>query len=246
MSVVLYVTATVKTLVQTMTLVLVPVARRFTVLNQPEAMAEMLVRGTRYSSLIGFAVLAVTAPVMGPLLGLWLKPEMAWLGTYAVIVGFFGALSMPLDCAQQILNGMGDSRRPFWAVLAGGVISLAIVAAGLGPLHWGFGAVVVGISAGFVIMWLAMTAFALRSIRVNLPRYAWEGYGQAILIALPAAAVGAGLGHVIPIASWPRLIGVCAASGLVYCAAFLPVATAEERRMVRSALARVRQRIGLS
>jgi len=244
-----YTTVAMGTAVRTMTLVLVPVASRFKARMNEGVLQDMLLRGTRYSSLVSMLVLAVVLPSMRPLLGLWLTPGMAWIAPYAVAMGIVDAISIPGNCAEQILNGVGDSRRPFQANLAWGVVATAVTAVTVCLLGWGFAGAVIGVSSGKVVAWVLHSAFALRTIPVSRPRFVWQAYAQPLLAAIPAFAAGALLTYVMALDSWGKLAAAWAVGLAVYVVCFLPHVTGAEWNMargaMRTALSLVRRREGI-
>lgn len=240
LTVAMYINAMVFPVVQAMTLVLVPVASRFQLQGDHRAMGEMLVRGTRYSTLAGAGIMAAILPVITPLLMLWLKPELGWIGPYAVGVGICSAISIPGNCAQQILNGMGDSKRPFVAALAGGVLTIATLVITVGLLDWGFLGVVAAVCIGMLVRWAGTTFFSLRSIPVNRMKFVRQGYLEPILAAIPAGVFGWFLSNFFPVYTWSGLLGVCSLSFLTYVLCFLPLLTKQERQMVRTVIQRIK------
>ncbi len=245
LAIAMYVATMIKRLVQTVTLVLVPVATRYAALSNEELLGETLIRGTRYSAILGMGPTAIVLPVMAPLLVLWLKPELAWLAPYAIVVGICAAPTITSDCARNILDGIGDSRSPFLAILAGAIVTIAGLVLSVGVMNWGLGGAVASICVGKVTVWLMMTFFALRRIRVSRRKYALTAYLQPLSAALPAAGVGVLLVHLVRPDSWPKLIGVCLASGFTFIVALLPSVTTAEWAMARRGLSWVRRSLGL-
>lgn len=236
-----YISAKARLVVQAMTLVLVPAASRFRARKNLRVLAEMLLRGTRYATSVSVGVMAVVLPVITPLLMLWIKPEMGWIGTYAVGIGVCAAIALPGDCAQQIFIGTGDSKRPFFAALAGGVITIATLVTTAGLLDWGFLGAIVAVCAGMLVKWAGQTFFALRSIHVHRMRFFWHAYLQPILAGIPAALLGWFLGRSFPVNTWLGLLGICVLSFITYVLCFLPFLTRQEWQLIRAAVRRLRR-----
>lgn len=238
-----YLLAIVRAVVQTMTMVLVPVAGRFKALGDESALREMFLRGTRYSCLAAAMAVAPLIPVMGPLLGLWLRPDLAWIGPFAAAAGVCGVFCVPADCAQQILNGLGESRRPFWVTFWAAAGSLLALVGGL-AIGGGFTAAVVSLCIGMAIFGLGMTAMAVRVIHVPLGVLAYQAYVQPALAMIPAAGMSALVAWRVPPAHWPALLLACLAGLAAYVAGFLPFVSAAEWALVRGAVGRLRGRLG--
>lgn len=221
----------------TMTLVIVPVASRYKALGDQTRLGELLVRSTRYVSLVTVPIVASLAPAMGPLFALWLKPELAWVGPYSMVVGMCAAICLPAEAAAQIVIGMGDSKRPFVATAAGALLGLAATALTVGFLGWGLSGAILGICVSLVVMAIGYTWCALGQIEVRSRRLLWEAYLQPIVAAIPAAAVCTVLRYFLVLDTWPALIAACAAAGATYVIAFLPFVTRAEWGLARRALA---------
>lgn len=236
-----YLLTIVRTVVQTMTLVLVPVATRYQTLGQETVMREMLVRGTRYSCLASAAATVGFLPVMGPVLSVWLKPELGWVGPFAAVVGLVGVVCTPGDCAQQILNGMGDAKRPCYVTIWAAAVSLASLVLMVGVLGWGFTGAIVSFCIGMVIFWLGMTILAIRSIRVSLRTLAVQAYLHPLLPLAPALAAGYWVSLLAPPLNWGSLSVSWLAGSAAYLVCFLPFVTRQEWDLVRRGLSRLRQ-----
>jgi len=234
-----YFVAVLNMMVQTVTLVLVPVASRYKSLKADSALSEMLLRGTRYAAVISMGVMSVLLPVITPLISLWLKLEMAWIGPYAAVLGVCGALYLPYASSMQILVGTGDTKRPFLVVLTGGVVTIATVTLATGVLPWGFAGAVLGVCIGWIVIGAGMTFLALRTIPVNRAKFVRQGYLEPILAAIPAGGIGWFLSHFFPVDTWPGLLGVCSLSFLAYVVCFLPLLTKQEWQMVHVAVRRL-------
>lgn len=227
-------------IVQTMTLVLVPVASQCQARGDQRRLGEMLVRGTRYAAISSFAIIAVLTPVMSVLLGLWLKPELAWLGPYAAVIGVVGAISLPGDTSLQILNGMGDSRRPFVAILIGSTVTVTSVIVTVGFLDLGLWGVIGSKAAGLAVMYTGLMLLALKSTGTSAGRLAWRAFIQPTIPAVGAGCVCQLLQWYLQPHSWLGLIEVCGPSLVVYGLLLLPFVARDEWNLARSALARIK------
>jgi len=233
--VVTYLMNVLKQASQTMTLVIVPVASRYHARKDEKTLGELLIRSTRYGSLATWPITAALAPMMGPVFALWLKPEWEWLGPLGVVVGVCAAACLPSDGAAQIVIGMGDSKRPFYATAAGGLLGLAVTVSTIAFLGWELNGAVLGTCTWLAVMAVGYTMTALRQIRVSRWRFFWEGYLQLILPAVPAALACGAVRHFWGAGSWLHILSGAAAAGVVYVLCFLPFVTRAEWDLVRRA-----------
>jgi len=231
-------------IVQTMTLVLVPVASRYKAQNNKFVLQEMFVRGTRYATLASAAAAAILLPAIGPLLSVWLKPELAWIGPYAMVVGICGAISLPGNCAVQVLNGMGDSRRPFYATLTRGLVIISITFLAVRVFRFGFAGAVIAESAGHLTAWAIRIFLAIRVIGVSRVRFATQAYLQPLLAAVPTFLVGLVLNHYLSPDSWGDLVLIWAILAATFLVFFLPHVSRQEWATVRLALSHAKTVVG--
>ena len=235
LTIAVFVPSAVRRVVQTMTMVLVPVASRYHAAEDP-LLGELFVRGTRYAAVISLGLAACLLPVAGPLISLWLGADKGWIGPYAMLAGSIAAVTIPQECAQQVLNGMGDSRRPFLAVLAAGLVTVVLLAALVGIAKWAMLGAVLAEALGLVTRWLLMSRFAFRSIGVRARTVAVHAYLQPFAAAFLAAAVGAAANYYWPVQTWLGLATNGSLAGLVFLAAFVPFLSKPEWKMARSAV----------
>jgi len=234
-----YPTVVMRTIVQTMTVVLVPAASRYQSLGKKAGLQQMLLRGTRYSSVLSMGTMVVLLPAIGPLLGLWLKPGLAWLGPYAFALGATSALTLPHNCAVQVLNGLGDTKRPFFATMTDLGATVVLVAVLVGWLGWGLGGAVLALVAGRVMHWFLPTYFACKDLEVRPGTFAWHAYLQPLLAAAPAFAAGAFAARWLQPGTWGSLVLVWLISGGTFVLFFLPHVTAKEWDLLRGLLRRI-------
>ncbi|MFW6061442.1 MAG: lipopolysaccharide biosynthesis protein [Planctomycetota bacterium] len=230
----IYLYSVFKRVVQPMTVVLVPVASKYKAANDRRTLGVMFSRGSRYSAMLGLAAACMVLPIAGPLLGLWLKPEMAWIGPFAATVAVVGALSLPSSCAAQMLNGIGDAKRPFWITSASAVVTLGGTALAI-ALGLGYTGAIIGICAGRVTLAVGFAWVALRAFPLRVGRFLWTAYGQPIIAAGVASAVGLLLADRLQPATWLPLMLTAGVTGLTYVASFVPFVSQTERSLLRSA-----------
>jgi len=178
-------------LVRGMTLVLVPVASRYTTKGAKEKVRELLVRGTRYSFVLTGLILVVGISLARPFYAFWLGGEYAFLAPFAVVVLAAGAIGLPANCAQQILFGAGEVRRLFVATASAAVISLSVLAAIIGLTDAHYWAMALSAAALHVSLGIAYNMLAIRYLGVSWRRLIWRSYLLPGMGFLPAVLVTA-------------------------------------------------------
>lgn len=95
---------------------------------------ELVEKGTRYTLLVTFPVVVLTAVLAGPAVALWVGPDYAAAVPLVVLaVGYVAAVA-PIQVGSNLLVGIGRARSVIWAATASLGFNLALSLALVGPL----------------------------------------------------------------------------------------------------------------
>lgn len=200
------------TLMQKISLVMVPVASKYQGLEDMDTVRYLFLTGSKYVSIIAVAVLIVIIPLFRPLLSLWVGSKYAGLVSMIIIMGVSQIFVGGSSCSQQTLSGLGK------------VGLVAVVS-----LIWAFGGTAVGWAylaffpeaglLGFVIIItlargigsLVIIAYGVKTIAVNSAEFIYSVYLKPIVFGMLGMLITLGLTTVVTIESWAGLIaaGLC-------------------------------------
>lgn len=227
--------------VQQVSIVLVPIAARYHARSDERLLQQTLIRGCRYCLLLAAIVLAPVLVQMDVFLRLWMGSDYVWLTPFAIPLGFVVVVTGSSSASAQILQGCGDAKRPFIAMvfaLAGGVATM------IGGLFagWDFGAIVAGLAVGQAIRWGVLTAQGTSVCRCGPGTVLWQAYLQPLVpVALGTAGVWLIRRWLEP-TTWVSFFAVYAIGAVLICLLLLPIMTREEWGLAREVIAKVTRR----
>ena len=178
--------------------------------SDDDSLRELLETGTRYSLLVTYPIVALTAILAGPLVGLWVGADYAAAPGLAVVAVLYVALTAPLQVGSNLLLGVGRAgtilRAAALAVAVNFVASLILVHA-VG---------IVGVLIGSLVGTALLVPMLGRSMLAEVGVRAWDFVRQAVLpvvvALLPLVAV-AGAVVALPLADLPTVASACWRAG---------------------------------
>lgn len=95
---------------------------------------ELVENGTRYTLLVTFPVVVLTAVLAGPAVALWVGPDYAAAVPLVVLAVAYVGVVAPLQVGSNLLVGIGRAHSVIGAAAAGLVLNLGLSLALIGPL----------------------------------------------------------------------------------------------------------------
>jgi len=221
-------------LVQQVTIALVPIAARYHALQQQGLLQEMLTRGCRYSFLIAAGLLCGLLPQMDVFLRLWMKEPFVWLALYVIVLGCVTAVTASSSCSLQILQGMGDAKRPFWAVLVATTGGLGTMLISVVFFKAGFGGIVAGVCVSQLLRWALLTGAAVRKVGVSPGKFAWHAFGAPLIALVPAVAAAQSMRWYLQPSTWVMLFAIMLTATVTFYLSMMLFFTKEEWCLVRA------------
>lgn len=179
--------------------------------GDPGALEELLVRGTRYSTLATVTVAAVVAVLADPLVEAWVGSAYREAAPLVVLGLVYLASQAPLQVGSNILQGLGLVR----AVLGPAALAVVVnLVASVVLTRW------LGVSGAFLgtlVGGAVLTPLLLRSVLRHSGTTLGSFTRSALRPAVPPAALGALAAAgalLLPASPWARLLAGLAAGGL--------------------------------
>lgn len=225
--------------------VLRPVATRYKTIGSDTLLAETLIRGTRYSSMVASLILAPLLPIMDSFIGLWMGPGYVWLAPFAVIATIVTVFAASANVSVQVGIGCENARLPFGSAVAQFLVTFGGITLGGWLFGKSFGIYIVAFSAGLIVGWLVSCVWAARLCRASWPRLFLRAYlGLAIAVGLVVGAM-AGVLQLIPVHSWTAFVGIYVAGMMLFVGLLALLSPPEDREFVRSSFKAAWRRIGV-
>ena len=180
-----------------------------------EKLRELLLKGTKYSTMATTPVAVVVLVLAGPIIGVWVGS-----GFDAAIVPLALAMTYlisqtPFQVGSNLLQGMGKARSVMWPALAG--VAVNLIASIMLVNAIGVPGAFIGTLVGGLVLSPVLLHNVLRQTDLPLRPFLVEAVLPAVPMML-VAAVGAGLVLVLPFGNLVTVI-TGAAFGLALAAA---------------------------
>lgn len=231
-------------LVHTMTLVLVPVASKYESLQDRNTIAELVIRGTRYSLLLVGMVLVICIPLMRPIYTIWMGPEYAFLAPYAVVLMLACIVGAPANTSLQILDGMGKVRGTFLSTITVAIIGLALLTAAIILKYEPIFSMTLAVTAITALAGIGYQLLSLLQLDIPGRRLIWSAYVLPALAFVPPIGVVGLLNWWLGPTSVVSLGGLSALGLVTYLGVVAwKVLTPSEWRLARETLVDLRSRL---
>lgn len=214
------------------TVTVLPTASRYYAAGDDRRLAELVVRGCRYTLALIVPVSVVGMVLSGPVLQAWLGARFREAGATMAILLAHWLLNGCSGVATAVLIGVG--RAPRVARWAAGVAALDLVLVlALTPLM-GLEGVAVATAVPYLVMFPVLMRMLLAAVPVGAGLLVREAFVPALSVgAVLAAALGV-VRALSPLASGPLVAGVAlGALGLGWAAYYAAWLRADERLLVR-------------
>jgi O-antigen/teichoic acid export membrane protein len=202
------------------TLIIAPIASSLDAVGETKQVAMLVIRGTKYSLIVGFLGVAGLMGLGTDFIRIWMGPRFASpSGTVLVILAIGQLVSMTQFASGHILFGLSKHRMNLSWTLVEAVLNLGL---SIGLVHrYGIFGVAAGTTIANVLVrgWFFPRAF-LKFFSVHWRDYVWHGVAPAVA---PAAAFFAGVflyKRFLSVHNYPGLF-FAGSSGLLLCLPFL-------------------------
>jgi len=222
-------------IVNAMTITVMPATSAYEATGNQRMLQELLIRGSRYPTILVLAGLLAAVLLMWNVLGVWLGPEYVFLAPYALVLFASASFMLSTSTAHHMLKGLEKLRAILFIYLTGLVIvpisSILIVFA---IWHNPYIAVTSGLAAGHVVCGCLQVASCTKAAQADVRSFLMRAYAQPLIVT---AAVYPVILGIVTISGMDGLIGRICVSVLAIllffsvCYAF--IATAAERQQVK-------------
>jgi O-antigen/teichoic acid export membrane protein len=171
--------------VQDLTLTIMPAASKYQAADNQLMLIDLFVRGTRYSLLIAGACVAIFAPILHPLLNLWMGPEFEHLASPMLPLLVSAGLGGSCSCAHNMLKGLGKPQLVLASSLTSAIISLILMAVAIKVFKATDWAVSLGFATFCVLSCVLQNWLCLRVTEASWRKLLWQAYGQPLVILVP-------------------------------------------------------------
>ena len=160
-----------------------------------ERLRELLLRGTKYSTLVVLPVTALVAALASPIIGLWVGAEYDEAVIPLVLAMAYLASQTPVQVGSNLLQGSGHVRGVLWPAVAGVVVNLAASIVLVESI--GVTGAFVGTLIGGAVLTPALLRNVLHHTGLRGSRFARVAVRPALLPALGAGS-SAGIVALLP------------------------------------------------
>ena len=161
-----------------------------------EKLRELLLKGTKYSTMATTPVAVVVLVLAGPIIGFWVGPSFDAAVVPLALAMAYLISQTPFQVGSNLLQGMGKARSVIGPALAGVVVNL--VASALLVNAIGVPGAFIGTLVGGLVLTPALLHNVLRQTELPLRPFLVEAVLPAVPMML-VAAVGAGVVLVLPL-----------------------------------------------
>ncbi|MGD8786618.1 MAG: hypothetical protein PVJ60_04270 [Phycisphaerales bacterium] len=167
-----------------MTLTVMPTASKHKAIENETVLQELLMRGTRYTTILCCGSFILAFFLLKPVIILWLGNEYVHLARYMLVLFGAAAFQMTSSCAHHMLRGMGCLRIAFvnsfigQALLPVGITLLFLF--WLGNPYWAF---TWGMALGYVTYGIMQLVSCSCVLRMNFRRFFFSAYAEALLVS---------------------------------------------------------------
>jgi len=176
--------------VQAITITIMPAASAYEATGNRAALLELLLRGTRYTTILVIACLTAACVLMPTVLTAWVGGEYEFLAPYSLVLLSSSAFLLSTSPAHHMLKGLGRLQVVAFAYFVGLVLVpalfISVVLAIRGNPYF---AVTAGIAMGNTTCGLLQMTFAMRAANACFRKGLVRAYAQPIIAALVVCPV---------------------------------------------------------
>jgi O-antigen/teichoic acid export membrane protein len=171
--------------IQAITITVMPATSAYEATGNHLALQELLIRGTRYTTILLIASLIAACLLMRDALVAWIGPDYEFLSPHALVLFSSSAFLLSTSTAHHMLKGLGKLRAVVFTYLVGlaavpTVLILAVFVIWKSP----YVAVCTGLAVGNTICGLLQMRFAMKAVHADLSDVFMRAYGQPLIAAV--------------------------------------------------------------
>jgi len=233
--------------VSPMTTIVMPVASAYDASGKSTILQDMLIRGTRYTTILVLAGVILSIFCMPSLLTLWVGHEYSFLAPYALALFLCTAFMQSTATIHQMLKGVGYIGVAALASAIG--LVLVPIPAVLGLYYcWRepYVAVCAGLGLGYGILGILHLVLGVRAFGVSPMELLRRAYGEPLAAAIVVLVVAYLWTWYRGFPSGIEVFAVALVSLMLYSlACFLLVATRQEREQIKDVLRSLQRQIAV-
>ena len=221
--------------VQAITITIMPAASAYEAAGNRAALQELLLRGTRYTTILVLACIAAACVLMPSVLTAWVGHEYEFLAPYSLVLLSSSGFLLSTSTAHHMLKGLGRLREVVFAYFVGlvlipALLILAVLMVGGNP----YIAISAGIAMGNVVCGVLQFVLAMKTVDAGFGKGLVRAYAQPMIAATLVCPVAIAL-----VTHWEIdgiLGGLCVGTLAVaafFAAAYTLFATPGEREQAR-------------
>jgi O-antigen/teichoic acid export membrane protein len=232
-------------IVEAVTITVMPATSAYEAAGNRKMLQELLLRGTRYTTIIVLAGLLAAGLLMRVALVLWVGPEYTFLAPYALVLFASVSFMLSASTAHHMLKGLGKLWSILFIYLIGLVIVpissiLAVFAVGHNP----YIAVTSGLAIGHLVCGVLQIRLGFRTVHSEPRDLVMRGYAHPLVVAAIVGPLAVGtITHFGIEGVGGRLVVSVFAVLLFLAGIYAFIATAEERRQFKELVQMARNRV---
>ncbi|MBN2106648.1 MAG: hypothetical protein JW832_04420 [Deltaproteobacteria bacterium] len=170
--------------IEAATITVMPATSAYEATGNQRMLQELLLRGMRYTTILGLAGLLAAVILVKYVLNLWVGPEYEFLAPFVLVLFAFRSFMLSTSTAHHMLRGLGQLGSVMFIYVTGLVIVpigtiFAMFKGGVDP----YIAVTAGLSIGYVVYGCLQIGFCTRTVGANLGYVLLHAYAQSFSCA---------------------------------------------------------------
>jgi O-antigen/teichoic acid export membrane protein len=232
-------------IVTAVTMTVMPATSAYQATGQQGMLTEMLIRGSRYSTILALAALLPATLLMRAVLSLWLGPSYAFLAPYALTLFAGTAFVQSASVSHHVLKGLGQLKLVVCLhVLTYVLVPLAVILATYRTTRDPYLATTAGLVGGQLLSGILYTVFGARAVHAPPTQVVTRAYAQPLGVAAGVSLVLYAAATHSDSASLPGLTLLSALAVLLFLAGcHAMIATVGERQQLRDFLSAASARV---
>jgi len=181
-------------LVNAMTITVMPATSAYEATGNQRMLKELLIRGTRYTTILMLAGILVAGLLMRNVLTLWVGPEYEFLAPFALVIFASRSFMLSTSTGHHMLKGMGRLRAAVFISLTGHVVvPITLILIVFQICRNPYIAITFGFASGHVIYGLLQTGFGIKAVNTDWREFLMRVYGQPLIVAAVIFPIALGL-----------------------------------------------------
>jgi len=172
-------------IIMAMSITIMPATSAYEATANYRKLQELLIRGTRYTTIIVLIVLLVAIIIMENMLRIWVGDNYAFLTPYALAILFSWAFMLSTSISHHMLKGLEKLRVVFFIYLLGLVIvPIGLIYAFMKIFRNPYISVTVGLAIGYFVCGCLNIFFSAKSVHVELKQILKQAFFQPFIVVV--------------------------------------------------------------